>query len=335
VTLPSLSEEITEAQQRVCEAIREHHSFLVCGHVRPDGDCLGSQIGLGLGLRSLGKQVRLFSSGPIPRHLQFIPSLELVETALDPAFRPEVTIICDSGRPDRVCDGFTPEGLVINIDHHVSNSRFGDVVYVDASATAVGEQVYHILRELGAEISEAIATCLYLTLMSDTGSFKYANTSHRTFEIATDLVRSGANPSWVASSFYDNLSRGTLWLKGQVLANMHHECDGRLCWAEITQEMYRHAGGESAEPEGLVSEMRSIEGVEVSVLIHELAGGGARAGFRSRGTWDVNTIASELGGGGHHNASGCFLPGDYGQVRERILAVARRHLASPRPPRAR
>lgn len=325
-----LPPETLEAQRAVCDVLRNHERFLICGHVRPDGDCLGSQLALGLGLRALGKEVRIFNGGPFLRHLRFIPHLDQIETHINHSWRPEVTVVCDSGRLDRVAEDFVPQGLVVNIDHHVSNDRFGDVQYVDPAASAAGEQIYHLLRRLEVPLTKDVATLLYLSLMADTGSFKFANTTHRTFEIATHLVRCGADPSWVASEFYDSQTLGTLWLKGQVFGNLHCECEGRLCWAEITQEMYRQAGGESAEPEGLVSEMRSIEGVEVSVLIHELRQGGARAGFRSRGTWDVNAIATELGGGGHHNASGCYLPGDYEQVRERILEVARRHLSGPK-----
>lgn len=314
---------------RVAELIRSHQSFLIVGHVRPDGDCIGSQLALGLGLRALGKQVRVYTPGPLMRHLTFLPHAHMVETALDMSFEPEVTAYVDCGGRDRAGQDFEPRGRIINIDHHLSNDHFGDAAYVNTRATAAGEMVYDVLQHLGVELTADIASALYLAIMADSGSFKFSNTVTRTFEIVTELVRAGASPSWIASEFYDTQRPGTLWLKGQILSHLHYECEGRLCWAEITQEMYERAGGESCEPEGLVSELRSIEGVEVSVLIHELAEGGARAGIRSRGTWDVNMIATELGGGGHRNASGCFIRGNYPEVRDRILDVARRHLAQP------
>ena len=120
-------DEIEANRRQVCDALRHHQSFLICGHIRPDGDCLGSQIALGLGLKTLGKEVRIHSPGPILRHLRFVPELALIETALDLSFEPEVTILCDCSSPDRVAKDFEPRGLVINIDHHVSNRDFGDV----------------------------------------------------------------------------------------------------------------------------------------------------------------------------------------------------------------
>jgi phosphoesterase RecJ-like protein len=131
----------------------------------------------------------------------------------------------------------------------------------------------------------------------------------------------------VGEEFYDSLSRDTLLIKGQVLSHLHFECGGRLCWSEISQELYERGGGEINEPEGLVGEMRSIEGVEISVLIHELAEGGARAGLRSRGTHRVDRIAERLGGGGHPSAAGCYIRGDYAEVRERILSEVRAEMS--------
>jgi phosphoesterase RecJ-like protein len=329
VTVSALPPQFQAAVRRVCDILTAHHSFLIVGHVRPDGDCIGSQIGLGLGLLSLGKQVRIYSPGPVMRHFKFVPRFDLLETALDMSFQPDVTVFVDCGGADRAGSDFVAHGKIVNIDHHVSNDGFGDAAYVNTGATAAGEMVFDVLRELGAQVTPDIAKCLYLAIMADTGSFRYSNTSARTFEVAQELVRHGADPAWVAAGFYDNMQGGSLWLKGQVLSHLHFECDGRLCWAEITQEMYDRAGGETNEPEGLVSELRSVEGIEVSILIHEVSGGGARAGIRSRGTWDVNLIATELGGGGHRNASGCYIEGNYPEIRDRILEVARDHLSRP------
>jgi phosphoesterase RecJ-like protein len=329
VTTSPTPDAVGPERQRVCQILRSHASILIVGHIRPDGDCLGSQIALGLGLRSLGKHVCIHSPGPIMRHLEFIPHMDSVLPEVDASCRPDVTVFCDCGGIDRAGDRFTPTGKIVNIDHHLSNDLFGDVNFVDTAASSTGEMIYHILRDMGVDLSQNIANCLFLALMADTGSFKFANTGQHVFEIATELVRHGADPSWVATQFYDCLTPSTIQLRGKVLGQLHIECEGRLCWGEVTQEMYREAGGEDHEPEGLVSELRSIEGVEVAVLMHEVAEGGIRASFRSRGTWDVNLIATELGGGGHRNASGCHMLGGYAEARERILQVARAHLSQP------
>ncbi len=329
MTSPTISKDIATQRREVAEALRRHGSFLIVGHVRPDGDCLGSQIALGLVLQAMGKEVRVYSAGPILDHLRFIPHLDLVESQDDPAFAPEATVFCDCAGDDRAGDDVKPRGAIINIDHHVSNDHFGDAAWVDPDAAAVGEQIFDLCEDLGVSITPDIATCLYLTLLADTGSFRFANTTERTFEIATALVRRGADPGSVAAGLYDSFEPAVVKLRGEVLSALRFECEGRLCWAEITQTMYRAAGGEDAEPEGLVSDLRSIRGVEIAVLVHELAEGGARASLRSSGHWDVNGIAVALGGGGHVNASGCYVPGDYAAVRERILQAAREHLAAP------
>jgi phosphoesterase RecJ-like protein len=319
-------------RKAICDALRTAQSFLIVGHRRPDGDCLGSQMALGLGLVSFGKKVTLYTPGPVMNHLKFVPQFERFVTELPADFKADVTVFCDCGGIDRAGDEFKPVGTILNIDHHLSNSDFGDVNWVDIEASSTGEMICHVLRGLDAPITPDMANCLYLALMADTGSFKFANTNHRVFEMATDLVRLGADPSWIASEFYDSLTPGTLQLRGAVLSNLRFECDGRLCWSEVDQKMYRACGGEASEPEGLVSDLRSIVGVEVSILIHEVAEGGARAGLRSRGTWDVQAIAAELGGGGHRNAAGCYIRGDYAEVRDRIIRVAAEHLS--RPPEA-
>lgn len=318
-----------QAQAKVCEVIAKHRRFLIVGHLRPDGDCLGSELSLALGLRALDKEVRVVSSGPILPHFHSLPRMDILENQIDPNFHPEVTIFTDCARDDRTGFDFEPEGLTVNIDHHVSNTRFGEVNWVDAQAAAVGEQIFALLTALEVDMRGDIGNLIFLAIMTDTGSFKYANTTERTLQIASNLVSLGVSPSEIASLYYDSTTAGSALLRGQVLSNMHFESEGRLCWAEITQEMYKSVGGEEHEPEGLVGEMRSIAGVEISILIHEIESGGARAGLRSRGNWDVNIIAQELGGGGHPNASGCFIPGDYEEIKTRILTTAMRHLDQP------
>jgi phosphoesterase RecJ-like protein len=326
VTITALSPEQSAQVAKVADLLRSHRTFLVVGHLRPDADCIGSQTGLALGLRKLGKQARLYNRGPIPRSLLATPHLGEVESELDPSFIPDCTVVVDCGGIDRVSDDFRPQGAVVNIDHHAANDFFGDAHYVNTDATAAAEMVFDVLRELGVGLDTEIASALYLGLMGDCGSFRFANTTRRTFEVATALVSAGADPSEIAAVFYDTASRGSLWLKGQVFSSLHFECDDRVCWVEIDAAMYREAGGEEHEPEGLVSEIRAIEGIEVAALIHEVEGVGSRASFRSKGNIDVNIIARALGGGGHRNASGCFMRGDHAELRDRIVSTLRDHV---------
>lgn len=315
------------AIERVAREIAARDRFLICSHLRPDGDCIGSTLALCFALESLGKTVRAFNASEVPANMRFLPGVERISSDLNHGFQPDVTICVDCGSPDRVATGFVPQGYVINIDHHATNDIFGDVNYVDPRATAVGEQIFYLVEKLAIPITPEIAANLLLSIMADTGCFRYPNTNARTFLVAARLVEAGAVPSRISQEFYETRSPESLWLQGQVLGNMHVECGGALCWGEITQAMYNHVGGEDHEPEGLVSDLRGVQGVEVSLLMHELPEGGLRVGFRSKGKVNVSALAVKLGGGGHHNAAGAFILGDYEAIKQRVLAESCRHVA--------
>jgi phosphoesterase RecJ-like protein len=308
-----------DAISAICRAITSHRRFLICGHVRPDGDCLGSQLGTYHILTALGKEAHLYNAGPILEHYQFLPGLERIRPTLEQTYRPEVSIFVDCGAINRVAEDFQPEGIIINIDHHYSNLGFGDINYIDETASAVGEQIFQVAKHLSMKLTPDIATCLYLAILADTGSFRYPNTSDQTLEVAAELVRCGAAPHLIAREYYENRKPESVKLANKVMANLHFAYDGQLVWSEITQQMYESAGGEENEPEGLVSELRSIKGVQVAILFHELPEGGLRAGLRSKGTVDVSRVAKEFNGGGHPNASGIYIRGDYDRLKTQIL----------------
>ena len=326
VLYPAKFEDVIGA---IGEILRQHQRFLVCGHVRPDGDCIGSQLALYFLLTQMGKTVRLYNSGPILDNFSFVPGIEKIETTFDKTYKPDVSIFVDCGAEDRVTGDATPSGILVNIDHHTSNGHFGDVNYIDPDATAVGEQLFHIITAMDEAISKDIATCLYLAILADSGSFRFTNTTRVTFVVASRLVEAGAEPSAIAQAFFENKTPESLRLGAQALANLHYECGGKLVWSEITQKMYKAVGGEKNEPESLVSQMRAIKGVEVAILIHEIPEGGLRAGLRSRGAVDVSRIAIELGGGGHPNAAGCFIKGDYDALKQQLLSTTRRIMQCP------
>ncbi|MFH0793748.1 MAG: bifunctional oligoribonuclease/PAP phosphatase NrnA, partial [bacterium] len=213
-----------------------------------------------------------------------------------------------------------------NIDHHITNARFGKINYIDEEASAVGEQVYRLIRHMGGVITKDIATLLYMSVMADTGSFRYSNTKAQTFQVASELVEMGASPSAVAQTYFENQTAGAIKLMGKVLDSLHLEDGGSWVWSEISQADYKAAGGEQNEPEGLVSTMRGIRGVEVSALMHEVPEGGLRVGIRSKGNVDVSAIAKELGGGGHHNASGAYMRGNYEEQKRKVLEALERHM---------
>ena len=319
-------------------ALREHPSFLICGHEDLDGDCIGSQLALFHWLANQGKRVVVTSNGPTIGNYAFLPGFERIQHRVPEGFEAEVTVCLDTGSIARILPGVRPQGFIINIDHHAGNTQFGDINWVDAAAAAVGEMIFTLIESHDRSpttgprsLTPEIATCLYVAILTDTGSFRYSKTSARTFEITAALVHAGADPHGVANAYYDNIHPDTMRMTGEVFSRLHFEFGGRLVWGEITREMYERLGGPERQPEQLAGQMRSIQGVEVAVLFHEMDGGNGRVSFRSRGRVDVNHVASELGGGGHSSAAGCRFQGDYTTNRDRVLDVARRYVAALRP----
>ncbi|MDK2970945.1 MAG: bifunctional oligoribonuclease and phosphatase NrnA [Candidatus Sumerlaeota bacterium] len=303
--------------------LRAHERILIVSHARPDGDCLGSATALLAALRSLGKTVAAYNTSPVPRILAFLPEIDSVSTEL-PAWAPDLTVFVDCGGIDRVGENFVPQGRVLNIDHHATNDRFGDMNYIDVGAAAVGDQVREILRELGVELTPTIATSLYTALATDTGCFRYANTSARAFKLAAELADAGAKPAYISQQVYESRTPGEVMLTARCLSSLHLESAGRLAWAELRNSDFAKAGGRDNEPEGLSSELRAIDGVEISVLFHELEEGGLRGSLRGKGNVSCSALAEQLGGGGHVAAAGFALKGvEYEPARDKALDLLR------------
>lgn len=306
----------------------EHGSFLVAGHEDLDGDCLGSQLAIYHWLVDGGKKVVLVSTGPTLGNYAFLPGYDKVLPRVPDGFEAEVTVCLDTASAERVLPGVRLQGTVVNIDHHGGNSNFGHINWVDPSAAAVGQMVFALLDGFKRPLTRDIATCLYLAILTDTGSFHYSKTSARTFEVATALVHAGADPHAISAAYYDNVHAQTIGMIGEIFSHLHFELDGRLVWSEITRDMYERWGGLERQPEQLASQLRSIRGVEVAVLFHEVSATEGRASLRSRGEVDVNKAANELGGGGHPSAAGIRFQGEFAANRDKILEVLRRHVGA-------
>jgi len=309
----------------IADLIRREDDFLVIGHLRPDGDCLGSCLGLVHLLHGMGKKARFYTSGPVPEFFTYLPGYELIETT-EPSDFSGTVIAVDTAELERVRDGFSMH-VHANIDHHISNSKYALLNWVDADATAAGEQVYRLAAVLEQPVTREIAICLYTALMTDTGCFRFSNTNERTFRIASCLVQQGADPAAIAEAVYDSRSACSVRLTGMIYASLNYEFSGRLVWNEITRAMLEECGSTESEPEGLSSDLRSIYGVEVAILFTETPEGFCRIGFRSRGAVNVAELAGKLGGGGHRNASGALVRMPYLEGREHALKTIRGYLA--------
>lgn len=328
--IPVEAEATTRSQilANICETIARYDKVMIVGHLRPDGDCFGSCLGLLHALRNMGKQVRFYTYGPLPAMFEYLPAYEETETTWADPGEDTLTICVDTADPGRVHPGFYPPENTINIDHHISNTNFGAINWIDPAATAAAEQVYFLVEALGTPVTQEIATCIFTGLMTDTGGFRFANTDDTTFDVAAKMVKAGANPAKIAEAVWDSRSPAAVRLAGQVYESLKYEFDGRFVWNQVSRIMQVEAGGDQADTEGLSSDMRGIAGVEVSVLFTETVDGKCRIGFRSRGKVNVSTLAAMLNGGGHAAASGATLDMPYEQGVEHALKIIRSYLDS-------
>ena len=316
-----------DAIAAILQVIREGERFLVCSHSRPDGDAVGSVLAMGMFLQQLGKRADLVTADRIPAVYRNLPGADNYRTALrvHGPYDAAVLLECDSFERTRLrgLEQFT----IVNIDHHASGRPWGHINWIDRDAVSVGELVYRLLKAAGATITPQIATCLYTTLMTDTGGFIYGGLRASTFALAEALTRAGAEPARIAKDTYFRVPMSKLLLLGAALTNLHRE--GRLAWLWITHhDMVRTCAAEE-DCEGIVNYALSVAGVEAAVFLRELPEQRIRISLRSKNKINVAAIAEGLGGGGHEAAAGCTLDGPLPRALAEILDLLRPHLREP------
>jgi phosphoesterase RecJ-like protein len=317
--------------------IRERQSFLITSHARPDGDAIGSAVGLMHLLDAMGKDVQVAFADPIPLIYGYLPGVKRITHSL-PATLPDAAILLECDSIER--SGFTsiPAGLTVNIDHHKSGRRFAGFNWIDPEASAVGAMIYDLAVASGVKISAALATCLYTAVLTDTGSFTYSATTAKTFALAEHLVASGANAHQIAQAVYFSNPPSKIRVLGIALNNM--VLDGEVAHAWITHTEMVRAGAVPEDCEGVVNYLIGIAGIETAAFLRELPAENGdpeyRTSLRSKGSVDVSIVAERFGGGGHRNASGCTLAGPLDAARARVVAelhaVGRSHAAKIEQP---
>ena len=306
--------------------LREHNKFAVLSHVRPDGDALGSTLALALSLKGLGKEVRAWNEEGMLEKYNFLAQAELLT---QPPSEPEnfdVVVALDTAVQNRL--GTTTSAvrhakLWINIDHHPSNPRYGDLVYIDPTAPATGQILFEFLTHQKFPITPAIAENLYAAISTDTGSFQYPNTTVRTFEIAAELVRCGVEVGRISQLLYENFPRRRIELLRELLATMQFGCDGKLAWFSLSQAAALALGVIPEDNEGLIDNLRAIRGVIAAIFFEELPDGKVRVSMRSKNeAVDVCAICTQFGGGGHVLAAGARVRGTLPEVEKKIVEQA-------------
>jgi phosphoesterase RecJ-like protein len=309
--------------------------FLVCSHARPDGDAVGSMLAMGMLLQQMGKRAHLVTADRIPNVYRSLPGAEFIQTVLRVHGPYDAVILLECSELERAGIGGLESFFHINIDHHISGREFAHLNWIDHQAVSVGELVYRLVLAAGATVTPEMATCLYTTVLTDTGGFSYGLTRASTFVLAHDLAVAGANPVRIAQDVFYSTSTSKMLLLGAALSSLQRE--GRLAWLSVSHaDMVRTCASEE-DCEGIVNYAVCIAGVEAAVFLRELPERRIRLSLRSKGKINVAAIAERLRGGGHESAAGCTLDGPLRSALNQILgqlrpAVAAFNNNSPGPP---
>ncbi len=319
-----MKSELTAASPIVAirDAILKGQRFLISSHARPDGDSIGSQLAMAFALRELGKDVRLVNSDAAPEHYFEFPGVAdiVIADRVDESWGSfDVAIIMECGDLQRTGVAGLGRGFVVNIDHHLGNTMYGDVNWFDGTASACGELVFDLIRELGVPLTPEIATHIYLAILTDTGSFHHSNITPRTFDICRQVTEAGVNPATMARRVFDSNSYGKLKLIGHLLDSMKLHADGRLAVMCLTQDLLDRADSTLNDTEGIINLPLTAREIQAVVFFKVLEEGLVRVSMRSKYDVDVRSVAVEYGGGGHMNAAGFSVRGTVAEVREPII----------------
>jgi phosphoesterase RecJ-like protein len=316
----------------VLAAVRAKGHILLATHFNPDGDALGSLLGLVEILEGMGKRVLAYLEEPVSHVYRFLPGCAQVQTDMDTVrefvvqAKGDILTLCldcgDEKRLGRNCAELISFRPIMVIDHHHGNSGFGDGDWIETHRSSTGEMIFDLAEALGAEISTKAAECLYVAINTDTGSFRYDSTSSHTFAVAGELVRRGVRPDLIANNLYDNYTLGRLRLMQEVLATLEMHERERIAVIRVTQKMLERTFTTMQDTEYFINLPRAVRSVRVAVFLKEVAPEVVSVSLRAKGQCDVSLVAAQFGGGGHRNASGFRLEGKgLDAVRDALLPV--------------
>ncbi|HWQ36840.1 MAG TPA: bifunctional oligoribonuclease/PAP phosphatase NrnA [Blastocatellia bacterium] len=304
---------------QVIELIEQHQRFAVTSHIRPDGDSLGSSLALFWILRGLGKDAEVIMCDDVPQAYERLPGADLVRVVpdIDRAYDAVFVIECsDVTRPGLPA---LKDQFVVNIDHHSTTELFGNVNWIDSTAAAVGEMIYNLAKAIGARITPELASCVYAAVLTDTGSFHFSNTTERTFKIASELVRHGAQPAKLSQAIFYCYPYSKIKLIGSVLSTLQRDETGSIAWIRMTRDAMQEAGASEEDTDGIINYPLTIGEVEAAAFFRELPNNTIRTSLRSKNRVNVARVAEQFGGGGHANAAGFTLAADYDELSRQVI----------------
>lgn len=304
---------------QVIDLIERHQRFAITTHIRPDGDGLGSSLALCWILRGLGKDAEVITRDQVPHAYLRLPGsadirvLPDVDQAYDAVFVIECSDVERPGLPS------LKDQLVVNIDHHSTTALYGNINWIDSTAAAVGEMIYNLAKAIGAKITPEIASCVYAALLTDTGSFHFSNTTERTFKIASELVRHGAQPAKLSQAIFYNYPYAKVCLVGEVLSTLQRDETGRIAWITMSQDAMDRTGATEDDSDGIINYPLTVGDVEAVAFFRELSNDTFRISLRSKNRVNVARVAEHFGGGGHCNAAGFTVKASFEELTQQVL----------------
>jgi len=309
--------------QQIGDAIRNHRTFAVLSHMRPDGDALGCQLAMALVLKELGKEFVVWNEDQPGDKFDFHSELQLVQLPPEEPQDFDVVLALDTATQVRLgtpLDKVRSAKLWINIDHHVSNPHYGDIAWIDPHSPATGQILFELFEHQHFPITQAVAENLYAAISTDTGSFQYPNTTARTYEIAAALVRAGVDVGKINQQIYESYPRRRLELLRELLNSAKFSANDRIASFSLTREAASRLGVTPEDNEGLIDVIRAVKSVQAAVFFEELPEGKIRISMRSKTPKiDVSEIAMAFNGGGHKLAAGARIRGSLEEIETKVL----------------
>jgi phosphoesterase RecJ-like protein len=316
---------------RLLEEIGQHETFCIVGHIRPDGDCVGSQLAMTMALLDKGKKVVCWNEDSLPQKLRFLDQEKLLEKPKS-GCQFDCVIAVDAAsleRLGRTAECIKDRKVLLNIDHHPSNTRFADINWVSAREPSSGELIFRLLKYANWPITKPIADCLFTAVSTDTGSFQYPSTRPSTYHTAAELVKKGANLARICNEVYQSYPLTRVRLLKHVYNKFRLTHKDQIAYFWLKKADYARTGANKEDSEGLIDHVRDIEPVVVACVFEELEPELTRVSFRSKSPQvDVNEIASQFGGGGHSAAAGARIPGSPLSAQRRVVAAIKKALDS-------
>jgi len=316
----------------IAHVLREAGSFLITSHFSPDGDAIGSMLGVYHFLRALGKtDITCLNDDPVPRIYQWLPGAEKIQVA-KPEVSPvsaEITVMVDAAQKERLgrtADAIAPTTRIVVLDHHLEDQPEGDVIFVDETYCAVGEILVELFAVAGLPISREAAECTYVSIVTDTGGFRFANTRSHSLRIAADLIETGLDVADIALRVFDVVSLAKFEVMRRVMQRLERIENGQLAYSRIKMQDIEDAAATSEDLDGLTNLTRNIEGVVVGVLFRELDAQTTKVSMRSRSPFNCVPVLKSFGGGGHAEAAGATLSMPLADAETQILNAVRREL---------